>query len=79
MAHRDRPDVGEDAAGVPGWKGPHERRWTVDLDAALTRGFIPGEVTGVPFDEGFGFCRDVEILVEFGVCLADLGVAVLDE
>jgi hypothetical protein len=34
---------------------------------------------GVPFDEGFGFRRDGEILVETGRRLADLGVAALDE
>jgi len=33
----------------------------------------------VPFDEGFGFRRDVEVLVEAGVRLADLGVSALDE
>ena len=39
----------------------------------------PGELAGVPFDEGFGFRRDVEVLVEAGVRLANLGVSELDE
>jgi hypothetical protein len=39
----------------------------------------PGELAGVPFDEGFGFRRDVEVLVAAGVRLADLGVSELDE
>ena len=33
----------------------------------------------MPFDERFGFRRDVEILVEAGVRLADLGVSELYE
>ncbi|MCI0543642.1 MAG: hypothetical protein L0Z49_04235 [Actinobacteria bacterium] len=33
----------------------------------------------MPFDERFGFRRDIEILVEAGVGLADLGVSVLDQ
>ena len=28
----DRPDVGEHAAGVPGWEGPYQRRRAVELD-----------------------------------------------
>ena len=75
----DRPDVGEHAAGVPGWEGSYERRSAVELDAVLARGLGPGELAGVPFDEGFGFRRDVEVLVEAGVRLADLGVSELDE
>src|SRR3970040_2207981 len=71
----DRPDVGEHAAGVPGWEGSYERRGAVQLDAALAPGLGPGELAGVPFDEGFGFRRDVEVLVEAGVRLADLGVS----
>ena len=55
----DRPDVGEHAAGVPGWEGPYQRRGAVELDAALAGGLGPGELAGVPFDEGFGFRRDV--------------------
>jgi hypothetical protein len=31
----------------------------------------------MPLDEGFGFRRDVEVLVEAAVRLADLGVSVL--
>src|SRR5512134_377427 len=75
----DRPDVGEHAAGVPGWEGSYERRGAVDLDAAVAGGLGPGELAGVPFDERFGFRRDVEILVEGGVRLADLGVSELYE
>lgn len=71
--------MGEYTAGVPGGKGSYERRGTVDLDAALARGFCPGEVAGMPFDEGFDFRCDVEILVDFGVCLADFGISVLDK
>ena len=74
-----RPDVREHAAGVPGWEGSYQRREAVDSDAALADGSGPGEVAGVPFDEGFGVRRDVEVLVEAGVRLADLGVSELDE
>src|SRR5574341_1052156 len=63
----DRPDVGEHAAGVPGWKGSYERRGAVELDAVLAGGLGPGELAGVPFDEGFDFRRDVEVLIEAGV------------
>ena len=59
--------MGEHAAGVPGWEGPDQRREAVELDAALARGLGPGELAGVPFDEGFGFRRDVEVLVEAGL------------
>src|SRR6266545_5263849 len=75
----DRADVGEHAAGVPGWECSYERRGAVELDAALAGGLGPREVAGVPFDEGFGFRRDVEVLIEAGVRLADLGVSELDE
>ena len=75
----DRLDVGEHAAGVPGWEGSCQRRRAIELDAALAGGLDPGELASVPFDEGFGFRRDVEVLVEAGVCLADLGVSELDE
>ena len=70
----DRFDVREGAAGVPGGEGSYEPRGAVELDAAVADGLGPGELPGVPFDEGFGFRRDVEVLVEAGVCLADLGV-----
>src|SRR5262245_38331612 len=75
----DRPDVGEHAPRVPGRERPYERRGAVEPDAALARGFRPGELAGVPFDEGFRFRSDVEILVEAGVRLADLRVSELDE
>src|SRR5574341_997817 len=75
----DRPDVGEHAAGVPRWEGSYEPRGAVELDAVLAGGLGPGELAGVPFDEGFGFRRDVEVLVEAGVRLADLGVSELDQ
>ena len=75
----DRPDVGEHAAGIPGWEGSYERRVAVELDAVLAGGLGPSELAGVPFDEGFGFRRDVEVLVEAGVRLADLSVSELDE
>jgi len=75
----DRPDVGEHAAGVPGWEGSYERRGAIEFDAVLAGGLRPGELAGVPFDEGFGFRRDVEVLVEAGVRLADLGVSELDD
>src|SRR5262245_43053703 len=76
---RDRPDVSERAAAVPGRKGSHQRWRAVELDAALADGLSPGELTGVPFDEGFGVRRDVEILVETGARLADLRVCELDQ
>jgi hypothetical protein len=75
----NRSDVGEGAAGVPSRKGPDESRGAVELDAAVAAGIGPGELTCVPFDEGFGVRRDVEILVEAGVFLADLGIPVLDQ
>jgi hypothetical protein len=75
----DRPDVREHATGIPGWERPYQRRRAVELDAALAGGLGPGELAGVPFDEGLGFRRDVEVLVEAGVSLADLGVSELDE
>src|SRR5574341_301351 len=75
----DRPDVGEHAAGVPRWEGSYEPRGAFELDAGLAGGLGPGELAGVPFDEGFGFRRDAEILVETGGRLADLGVPELDE
>jgi hypothetical protein len=49
------------------------------LDAAPAGGLRPGELASVPFDEGLGFRRDVEVLIEAGVRLADLGVPELDE
>src|SRR5262245_15094802 len=75
----DRSDVGEHATGVPGWEGSYQRRRAVELDVAVAGGLGPGELAGVPFDEGVGFRRDVEILVEAGVRLADLGVSELEE
>src|SRR5687767_8343915 len=75
----DRPDVGEHATSVPGWEGSHQRRKAVELDASRAGGLGPGELAGVPFDEGFGFRRDVEVLVEAAIGLADLGVSELDE
>ena len=75
----DRNDMGEHAASVPGWEGSYERRGAVELDAVLTGGLGPGQLAGVPLDEGFGFRRDVEVLFEAGVGLTDLSVSVLDE
>ena len=75
----DRPDVGEHAAGVPGWKGSYQRREAVELNAAVARSLGPGELASVPFDEGFGIRRDVEVLVEARARLGDLGVSELDE
>src|SRR5574341_1503701 len=73
----ERLDVGEHAAGVPGGEGSDEPRRAVELDAAVAGGLGPGELASVPFDEGFGFRRDVKVLVEAGGLLADLGVGVL--
>jgi hypothetical protein len=75
----DRPDVREHAPGVPGWEGSYERRGALELDAVPTGGLGPGEPARVPFDEGFGVCSDIEILVEAGVRLADFGIPELDE
>ena len=72
------PDVGEHAAGIPGGEGSYKRRRAVELDAVVAGGLCPSELAGVPFDEGFGFRRDVEVLLEAGVRLADLSVFVLD-
>ena len=49
------------------------------MDALIASSLGPGELAGVPFDEGFGFRRDEEVLVEAGVGLADFGVSELDE
>src|SRR5262245_57517577 len=38
----NRPDVGEHAAGVPGWEGSYQRWDAVELDAALARSLGPG-------------------------------------
>ena len=75
----DRPDVGEHAAGVPGWESSYERHFAVELDAVIASGLGPCDLAGVPFDERFGFRRDVEVLLEAWVPLADLGVPVLDK
>src|SRR5262245_42665033 len=75
----DRPDVCEHAASVPAWEGSYQRWRAVELNTALAGSLDPRELTGVPFDEGFGFRRDVEVLVEAGMCLADLGIPELDE
>ena len=69
--------MGEDAASVPGWESSYERRGAVELDAVLAGGLGPGELAGMPLDEGFGFSSDVEILFEAGIRLTDLGVSVL--
>ena len=63
--------MGEHAAGVPGWECPDRRREAIELDAAIADGLRPGELPGVPLDEGFGLRRHVEILVEALVRLAD--------
>ncbi len=52
---------------------------TAEFDAAFPDGFGPTELAGVPFDEGFGVCGDVQVLVQARVGLADLGVAELDQ
>ena len=49
------------------------------MDTARAGGLGPGELAGVPFDEGLGFRRDVEVFVEARIRLADLGVSELDE
>jgi hypothetical protein len=49
------------------------------LDAAVAGGLGPGELAGVPLDEGFGVRRDEKVLVQAGVRLANLGVSTLDE
>src|SRR5688572_6609397 len=75
----DRLDVGEHAAGVPGWERSDQRREAVELDAAFARRLRPGELADVPLDEGVGFGCDVEVLVHAGARLADLRVSELDE
>src|SRR5262245_38230170 len=72
-------DMSEGASGVPGGEGSREPGWAVELDALIACGLRPGELAGVPLDEGLGFGRDVEILVEAGVLLADLRIPVLDQ
>jgi hypothetical protein len=51
----------------------------MELNAAVARSLGPAEPAGMPLDEGFGFRRDEQVLVETGVLLADLGVAALDD
>src|SRR5262249_28982053 len=63
----------------PAWEGSDQRRESVDLDAALAGGLGPGELAGVPFDEGFSFRRDAEVLVGAGTRLADVGLSTLDQ
>ena len=70
--------MGEHTAGIPGWEGSYERRGAVESDAVPAGGLGPGELAGMPLDEGFGFRRDVEVLIEARVCLADLGVSEFD-
>ena len=52
---------------------------TVEPDAGVAECLGPGELAGVPLDEGFGLGGDVEVFVETGVRLADLGLAVLEQ
>src|SRR5688500_16099302 len=75
----DRPDVGEHATGVPGREGLYQPPEPLESDAVLAGGLGPGELAGVPFDEGFGFRRDAEVLIEAGRRPAALGVSALDE
>ena len=49
------------------------------MDTAVADGLRPGDLARVPFDEGFGFRRDVEVFLEAGIRPADLGVFKLDE
>src|SRR5262245_23271359 len=74
-----RSDVGEHAGGVPGWERSYRGRGALKLDAAPADSLAPGEMASVPFDEGFGVRRDVQVLIEAGVRLADLSVSELDE
>src|SRR5262245_8447763 len=50
----------------------------MELDTILAGDLGPGEMPGVPFDEGLGLRGDAEVLGS-GVRLADLGVTELDE
>ena len=50
-------------------------RRTIESDTGVAE--TTGELAGVPIDEGCGLGRDVEAFVETAVCLADLGLAVL--
>ena len=58
--------MGEYAAGVPGREGSAQRPGALHFDAVLADGLGPGELAGMPFDEGLGFRRDVEVVVEAG-------------
>ena len=51
----------------------------VELDAGVAGCLGPGELAGVPFDEGLRVGGDGEVFVESGAGLADLGLAVLDQ
>ena len=51
----------------------------MELDPGVAGCLRPGELTGVPFHEGLGVCGDVEVFVQTGVRLADLGLAVLEQ
>jgi hypothetical protein len=71
--------VGEHATSVPGWKGFHQRREAVELDAAIADRLGPVELAGVPFDESFGFRSDEKVFLKARGRLADLCVSEFDE
>src|SRR4029453_15160295 len=73
------PDVGEHAAAVPAREGPYEPYGAVELDPGVAGGLLPGQLPAVPPHERFGVGGDVEILVQTGIGLADLGLAVLEQ
>jgi hypothetical protein len=58
---------------------PYEPEGTVELDPGVAGGLLPGQLPGVPLHERFGVGGDVEVLVQTGICLADLGLAVLEQ
>ena len=68
----------EHDAGVPSWERSYQRRRAVELDTALRGGLGPCELAGVPFDEGFRFRRDVEVLFENRKSCSRVSVKVID-
>ncbi len=51
----------------------------MELDAGVAGRFRPGQLPSVPFHERLGVGGDVEVLVQTGIGLADLGLAVLEQ
>src|SRR5262245_15502445 len=67
-------DVREGAPAVPAREGAHEPRRAVELDPGVAARLRPREPAGVPLHEGLGVGCEVEVFIETGIGLADLGL-----